>query len=841
MASKKYAIMQGNGSMNREIPATRYNPDAYRKHPYLVAQGPSGQLAILPPFSGTGTGTEFGDTIDPHADRAERTYHSYMSICSHKPIAWRRNKIHQMWRTTLDSSNSPASLVWHPYKNAYFHRNASCGSFDTNSTYNKHIIHDVDHGGAFYPRSPNIGGYQYIAHQDGIYGVHMESEDGAYIYVNTSYYASGVTEPTNFDEVNNCLQPRLGGFGNPGDSEDGRFVFPGDDSAASSQAAVFYATSDTSDPNDETLTPCDIVEHEGAFYFCSQNRVWSTRIGQKGCFIYSDFWDMRQDEIGDAVNGLALIDPDRGTKSLYDGPQARVFAKHRGNLYMLQADGKILEVFPGGLVLREDLKNDAALKSPWASGIRGGSLQRTPITSAVQFPQPRVARPFMISFNDELHAFLNYDITSATLELQTGFPIAKGNEDGTSNARGLCWFTSHDGFNWHDRTSRLGLVPTMASGIITPSGNKQLVVDWQQITSPYIFSAFQNTNYPSGYGARTGVSDENSKFLSSEASQQTGDRAPETRGSYEQTVLEPSGYRQATGRATETLAAGNRFGDLPGRDLERLPLWTSGNLIDNTGTAFDQLQIKLGKGSISGFMYPTLVDYPSGFDYINPTAVNGTNKPGVTDLLPASSGGVWSAWGQGARGWDYTGVGWRHTTGFVDDTDSETNNHRLRLCFSRNPFGSTDNATKQTASHFWELDTASGWHQVNYVHWGGCMIGYHGVDIHDPEVIIPSGSVDDPNPFVDHLRDHVRVKFQVLDFGFWDNVNMKLEYTTDEGISWHAATVSGSLGPLATNNKEADPSGLFGQEHEVFWRYKQDLGSKIFPLARIRMRAEVPF
>lgn len=834
---QKYAIMQGNGSMARSNPAARYNPEAYRKHPHLVAQGPSGQLAILPPFSGTGTGTVFGDTVDSQVAEAERTYHAYQQMMNHKPFAWRRNKLVHLWRTTLNSALSPASLIWHPYKNAYFHRNASCGTFDTNSTYNKHIVHDIDHGGTFYPRMPSVGGFAAIATPDSIYYCMQEDNTGAYIYGNVSYYASGVTEPTIFDGDPTCMQPRLGGFGNPGDFEDGRFVFPGDHGSSDSQAAVFYSVTDTIDPGDETMAPCDIIEHEGSFYFCSQNRVWATRIGHKGSFIYSDYWDNRQDQVGDSTHGLALLDPDRGTQALFGGPQARVFAKHRGKLYMLQADGKVLEVLPGGLVLKKNLKTDGALemKSPWASGIEGGSLQATPLSAAGQFPIPRVARPFLVSFNNQLHAFLNYEILSSTLEQQTGYPVAKGGEDGGLTARGLCWFTSHDGVNWHDRTSMLGQVPTMASGIITPSGNKVQVPTWEATTSPYRFSAFQNTNYPSGYGARTGVPDANSKF-GFEASQQTGDRAPELRGSYEATVLEPSGYRQATGRATETLS---RFADLPGRDLERLPIWTSGNLIDAPGTAHNALQVKLGKGSVSGFMYPTLVDYPSGFDYVDPSVLDGTTKPSVTDLLPAASGGFWAPWGQGARGWDYTGVGWRHTTGFVDESDSESNNHRLMLCFSRNPFGSVDNGSNQTASHFWTLDKASGWHQRNYVHWGGAMIGYSAVDLHDPEVIIPSGSFDDPNPFVDVLNNRVRIHFDVVDFGFWDSVNMKLEYTTDEGQNWHSCTVSGSLGPLGTSSKEADPSGIFGQRHTVYWLYPQDVGSQDFPLTRIRMRAEV--
>lgn len=566
--------------------------------------------------------------------------------------------------------------------------------------------------------------------------------------------------------------------------------------------------------------------------------MWATRIGCKGSFIYSDYWDIRQDSAGEAVFGLSLLDDTRGTFAKFNGPQARTFVRHRNKLYMLQADGKFLEVLPGGLVLRKDLKRAPEMKSPWASGILGGSLQKTPLVGAGQFPVPRVARPFVASFGDELHAFLNYEITSSTLETQTGFPVAKGNQDGNAFARGIAWFTSHDGINWADRTSHLGAVGTMASGIITPSGNQVQETAWLQTIAPYRFSSFQTVPFPSGYGSRAGHPDSNSKFGGSEASQQTGATAPIVRGSYEESVLEPSGYRQATGRRTETVALGHRFGDQTGLDLDRLPFWSSGAFIDPANTPFDQLKIKLNKGAVSGYMYPTLVDYPSGFDYVDPAVVDGATKPGVANLLAAASGGVWAPWGQGARGWDFTGVGWRHVAGFVESRSDNENDYRLRLAFSRNPAGSTDNASKQTETHFWELDRASGWHQINYAHWGGAIHTYQPVDLDAPEVIIPSGSLDDPNPVVNPTEGHLRVRFNLVDWGFWDQVNMKFEYSLNDGFTWADATVSGSLGPLGTNNKQADPSGLFGEEHEIFWLYPKDIGTDFSALTRIRMRAE---
>lgn len=807
----RYAVLQGNGSLLR-VDTGNDDPEAWRKWPHLVAQHPSGHLAILPAFSGFGSASKGG-----HNNGDGHKYHAYQMMMCHQPFAWVNNKLVHHWRHALDEGDSFLGFAWHPYEQSFVFRNPDGTNFDTNSSFDFHVIFDGFHTQDFYSTGlDSKGGFCALRTPDSAYYC-CQITGPSYIYGN-----SKLDEPFLVDVSPDLYFPSLGNFGNPGDSEDrGHFVFPADNSFNAFQGLISYVPADTSDPDTKTQSPCDMIEHEGSYYFCSQTKVWCTRIGMKGSFIYSDFFDVQQDQLGNATFGLANLSVALGTEAKFNGPQARVFAKHRGALYMLQADGKLLLVQPGGLILRKDFKTGSPeMKSPWASGIAGGANQITPVPAVGKSPTPAVARPFLVSFNDQLHAFLNYEVTSSVLEQQTGSPVAKGAE-GTSNARGLLWLTSHDGFNWADRTSMLA---PLSSGIITPSGNNELLASWESTIAPYRYSAFQNVSYPSGYGGRLSIPGERNHV---------GEFAPIERGDDSISIRKPSGYRQATGDIIEA----SRFSD----KSDRLPIWHSGLMVDVPGTPVESLKIRFGQGVISGFMYPTLVDYPSGFAYLVPGQLDGISKP--TNLLPEASGGEWGPFGQGARGWDYTGVGWRHTAGHIDEDDEQSNNHRLRLCFSDNPFDSTTNVTKQTASHFWELDKASGWHQRNYVHWGGAFIGYKPVELYDPEVTIPSGSFDDPNPFIDFGKKHVRVNFNVIDFGFWDQVSMKLEYTTDEGQNWHACSVSGSLGPLSTGTKQTDPSGIgadSASQHTVFWRWQDDLGPTTFyPLTRLRMRPEV--
>ena len=803
----RYAILQGVGLESRPTKTDAGSldqnwPEMWRKWPHLVIQGPSGQLAILPPPSGAGsdgggTGTEQTEQGIAH------NYFAHPNLMCHKALTFRHNRILHWWKMAQNSVDTNPSWQWHPYINEA-HLNGNGPDLDSNSNFDFYVINDGANNTLhmFGEDTHELGCS--LSLQDGLLWSYTKTGN-AITYRNGNWTGQ---LPFEVQASPKHLFTGMRAFGNPGENDE-KFFFPDGRITGIGngiQGGIDYRLAETSNPADQAQGICDVVEHQGSIYYCSQQAVWANRIGMKGSFIYSAYFDNRQDEWGgDSTFGLANVDTTRGSQAQFNDPQMRVFSKHRGLLYMLQNDGKVFTVDPHGITLLANLKTGIS-NSPYGSGIKGGSLQETP-NSPNPFPVPRAFRPFMISFNDQLHAFLVYEINSSTLQLQTGSPIAKGTTTGVG--QGIGWFTSHDGVNWADRTALLK--NASASGIITPSGNNVQEVVWNNTTAPFIHSALQNTNYPSGYG----------------------DTSPTIPGP----ELKPSGYRQATGRPTES--SSRHQGGLAGGwgDLDRLPIWTSGNMIDAPGTAFNALQIKLDKGTVSGFLYPTLVNYPSGYNYIEPSQLDGTTVP--TNLLPVASGGVWGPFGQGAKGWDFTGVAGRHVTGYLNDDDEESNNHTLMLCFSDNPNDSQDQ--DQVASHFFELNKSSGWRQVNYVHWGGAFCGgYQKVDFYDPEIIIPSGSIDDPNPHIDIDRGWMRTKFKILDWAFWDSVKCRFEYTLDDGLNWHSATIaSGSLSPLSTNTKQNDPSGVIGEQHEVWWDYKTDLGNQFRPFVRIRMRAEV--
>ena len=826
----RYAILQGVGYQNRPTFTDAFSniqdwPEMWRKWPHLVIQGPSGQLAILPPPSGAGS-VAGGNGVANTQKGCSASYYQYLNLICHKSIAFKHNHIIHWWKRVLNTAETDPAWKWHPYENDFW-LNSTGPAFDTNFDYDKHVIFDGKHNSLHMFGSNSIEvGCGGLPLQDGILWAKTDSITSAvYKHGNWTGQLPYVvqTSPTKH------YFPGKRMYGNPGDTDSKFFLPDGRTTGVGEgiQGGIDYRFASTSNPFDQTQGICDIIEHQGSIYYCSQQAVWANRLGMKGSFIYSAYFHNRQDEWGgDNTFGLANVDVTRGSQAEFNDPQMRVFAKHKGALFMLQNDGKIFTVDPHAITKIADLRTLS--DSPFGSGILGGSLQKTPLSSAGTFPQPRAFRPFMISFNNQLHAFLTYRMTNSVFQTRTGTPVAKSSF--SSSAEGIAWFTSHDGVNWHDRTHNLG--NASQSGIITPSGNKVQSAIWNNSTAPFIHSAYQHVNYPSGYGPRSGVAQEVNPI--------TGNKAPIYRGTDKVSVLKPSGYRQATGEPKETSSRHENDVDsgkahMSG-DCDRLPIWSSGSMIDAPGTRFNQLKIKLDKGTVSGFLYPTIVNYPSGYDYINPNQLDGVTVP--RNLLPKASGGVWGPYGQGAKGWDFTGVRGRHVAGYINESDEKTNNHELMLCFSDNPPNSTTQSP--VASHFFALNKSSGWRQVNYVHWGGAFCGgYQPVDLYDPEVIIPSGSIDDPNPHIDIDRGWLRIKFRVLDWGFWDLVKMKFHYTTDDGINWHDGTIaSGLLSPLSTSTKQTDPSGLIGGSHEIWWNYRKDIGSQYSPLTRIRLRAE---
>lgn len=241
----------------------------------------------------------------------------------------------------------------------------------------------------------------------------------------------------------------------------------------------------------------DIVYHKGTIYVAQQYSLFAYTLGGKGNYIFNDL--ANDDKVNDTTPTTSYIS--RKQNNAHEGSVSRALSSHSdGNLYMLSNQGKIYRIFPGQA---ESIADLTTLGTPWSSGIIGGSLAKSTSDLTTWTGPANARRCFLTSFNNQLHAFLNF---------QSNFRKAKGVTISSVNiGRGVFWATSHDGVNWSDRSEMLP-----ASGIIQPSGT---LSEWLSIISPYRFSGRvgpEVTPYPSGYPTG-GVPAEPSGFRQSDS------------------------------------------------------------------------------------------------------------------------------------------------------------------------------------------------------------------------------------------------------------------------------------------------------------------------------------
>jgi hypothetical protein len=474
---------------------------------------------------------------------------------------------------------------------------------------------------------------------------------------------------------------------------------------------------------------CDIIYHKGTIYIAYQYKVVGINIGGKGSFIFNDYIDERVDHLTVLSNYT-----DRAVNASHTN-SSKSFAEHEGILYMLQNDGKVYSVSPGGLKLISDL---SALGTVYSSGVFGGTLPT--VTGA--WGGTGKMRCYMTKFNGQLHAFLNYSITDK---------VVKGT-DGVSAGRGVFWGTSWDGVNWTDQTPNMP-----GSGIHPTSGSLGV---WATQTNPYIFSG------------RTGYNRDQYSIWQALASG-IGNQA------------RPSGLRQ--------------WDTLPWFD-------GSGTLMDAPGTTWDNLNVPLNHGAISGHLGPTYVAYPPSFQTVS---------------------GVFGPTGTAASGWDFTNCHNYHISGFNDQ-----DNDVLHLIFTEDfhgegEFGST---------LYYELNKSSGWNRKNWVRASNQLNGLIPIDLYNPEVIVPSGDLYNPNPRIDEVNKTIRVDFNIYDWPYWNNVNVTMEYSIDGGQSWYFASKKKNI---STGSEISDPSGVIGVQDTITWTYTNQLSKNVYyPNVQVRLRAE---
>lgn len=762
----KFFAFKGIGFLSRTLTGGN-TPNVWRKWPYAIIMGPSGQLAqLLPPSGFAGKTPDVGGS---------RTWHDNEGVMNHSPLAWKRNQLFMGWSSTNGTGGSMRYYSWSPKKQQGPKLNTTGAQFDTNTTFNNIVIEDGQNWTCW---NITLGARDFIGVvpiHDAIYWFRLLSDTGHFwgLHKGNTPLKSG----------SNWF-PKMGNYGNPGEiGDEGWSRLPGSNRAGGQinvQAGVDFRAPGLYSPTTVSHNICEVVLHRDTMYVATQTFVAGASLGNKGCFIHHDFGNDSLVAAG-AITGYTQRNSSNVLKA-----RARSLAIHDEKLWMLDNDGKIYEIRPGGVILRANIAN---LSTPWASGIVGGAIDK--VANTGDWPGASAYRPLLRSFNGQLHAFLNFN---------TSYKIArgKGNINSKLSGAGVAWFTSHDGINWYDRSHMLP-----SSGIQTPSGNAQPLSSWLNQISPYRHSAFTNTNYPSGYGPKA----PQKNFLNQSA--------PLTRGA----PAQPSGFTQ------------KGF----------LPFWASGSFVEDPGKIFNQLNIPLAYGALSGYLFPTIVAYPSGYAFLNPSGE-------AYGYLPQASGGVWrpvhggpvSAWGP--SGYDYTGCANYHIGGYVDLDDPK--DKRLRLSFSRNFVGtSTLSLNRQQPTLFYDLTESSGFIQRNHAWNAGTICGYTPINLYNPEIIVPSGDVYNRNPKVDTVNKRVSIKYKASDYQYWEPINVKLEYSINRGITWATCTTSGSISNVSTGSQVVDPSGRAihsSQEHELFWLYDHDISKNtLFPHVLLRIRGEI--
>lgn len=387
-------------------------------------------------------------------------------------------------------------------------------------------------------------------------------------------------------------------------------------------------------------------------------------------------------------------------------------------------------------------------------------------------------RCFITSYNGQLHAFLNFTST---------FNVAKGTR-GTGTGRGVFWGTSFDGVNWTDQSVNLA-----TSGIHSPSGGgvtagvgKTQVTNWLTFTRPYRFSGFTGKSVIP---------------------------IPNASGAY------PEGYG-AQGIGAPNIPSGIKPAQPSGFIQRDLPLWTSGNLLTTNNKPFNQMTVPLEFGPISGYLYPTDVIYPADFSFQHPVSGG---------ILPKDQGGVFQPSGIGASGFDYTGCENYHISGYVDEQKNI-----LEMSF-------TNDFAQDGGTLFFELNKASGWIQRNHLIHSKQTNGYIPIMLYDPEITIPSGNLNNPNPTIDEANKTVTLEYRLYDWPFWDTIDVVSEYSLDYGQNW---LTIGRQKNLSTGSLNTDPSGVKGVKQTLVWNYTDSQNSlsknEFFPHVQIRLTAIDP-
>lgn len=725
----RYFASQGIGDISARAQPKR----GYDDYPFIVIMGPSGQFGQIHAPS--------GGTVPANP----KTFQAYEQTSNHKCLAFFKNEILYSMRWAIGTMGAMHGYAWLPYGSLPFKQNPAsnfCVTGENGAVAAQHVVWDgFNHKLAFaefsdwykaqysFLKIPGALFWLWPYRGTLVYGFYQ----GDHPYYKKVAATSGWVTKT---------YPQYARVYQVGADTLNTNLFDGMAETLSGGLGV-----------DSTYQPCDIIYHKGCVYIAFTRKIVGIVPGTKGGYVHNNkIDDSAAATYVPGVAGFLATDEytSRATTDLFGGEQGKCFAQHNGNLYVLQADGKVLEVMAAGVKQVADLTE---LGTAWASGIVGGAIYEA---NQTVWTNQGVRRPFIASFNRQLHAFLNFSTTHK---------VVKGTDGSATTGRGILWATSYDGKHWTDRSLSLP-----CSGIIPGSGTN---TTWLNECYPYKISGFTGFNKRTYNKWQAIASGKALKFK----------RAM------------PSGFRQH----------------------KKIPfIVNSGTMVDAPGTAFGSLKCPLNRGAISGFLFPTWVQQPSSYRTV-------TGISGAKSYQPQ---------GIGASGWNYTGCHNWHTSGYVDEQDS-----KLKLMFTEDYHGSASAAFTWGSTLIYELDQASGWRRVNYLAKSNQLNGFIPIDLYDPEVIIPSGDIYNPNPRINEVDQTVTVDYNVYDWPYWSKVTTRLEYSIDHGQTWNYA---GGQRNINTGSPLTDPSGLLGGGRStIVWKYTDQLSKNIdYPSVQLRIRAQ---
>lgn len=728
----RYIASQGIGDSIGRSAAKR----GYDDYPFIVIMGPSGQFGQIHGPSGSAT----------NVPTNSKTFQAYEQGGNHKCLAFYKNEILYSMRWDIGTLDANIGYAWMPYgalPGIRINPNATVINGENGAAYKqpKYVMMDGYWHKIALPEQTDWykGQFSFLKIPGGLFWVYPYREILTY-----GFYKGDDPHFQSTGSTSGWVTKSYPQFSRP--------YQPGASALDTNQFDGMVATWSVGLGNDATYQPCDMIYYKGCIYIAFTRKVVGIVPGTKGGYVHCNVIDdTGAQTYVPGIAGFQATDSYTVRASLgqFGGSQSRCFAVHNGDLYMLQADGKILEVRPGGIRQVADL---TTMGTPWASGIVGGACREANQTS---WGGENVRRPYMASFNGQLHAFLNFS---------TNFRVVKGT-DRVAQGHGLLWATSFDAQNWTDQSPNLP-----CSGIIPTSGT---VPNWLSSIRPYRISGYNAYNRAIYNQWQAIASGKALKF----------------------TMCKPSGFRQA----------------------KKIPfIANSGTMLDPVGTPYNNLHCPLSRGAISGFLFPTIVHQPSSYRTV-------TGISGAKSFQPQ---------GVGASGYDYTGCHYWHTSGFVDDQDG-----KLKLLFSEDYHGSATAAFTWGSSLVYELDKASGWRRVNYLAKSNQLNGFVPIDLYDPEILIPSGDIYNPNPRINEVDHTVSIDYHAYDWPYWSLVTTRLEYSIDAGQTWNYA---GGQRNVSTGTKQTDPSGTIGGgKHTIVWNYLNHLSHDIdYPSVQLRIRAQ---